>query len=341
MRNGPPNIIALSESQSNRGEADGLVGDCTKGDLVPLWREPRPARLKFLFSIRLMAIESNLGIRAGNGIMSVFALLFLVAPVAQVEPSQVANERRQAYADELVRSLELTNRATAYSRHQQPILRWSNLRNGYVGGELQVWLLDDRPVAISGIFFWPANDAAYTEVVKLTNGPIVARRDKRDVWLSSDPAIRWALLSEAGNPGSTRPRRLRQMRDLAAQVETEAIKQPPAYEPNSVWQLRLLTQPLFRYQSERHGVVDGAIFAFGMETDPELLMSLEARKRADGTLGWYYAFSRMCDWQMHARYNDRLIWSIERIYETHNPGRSYYRSKPIPFEANVETKPNN
>ena len=46
------------------------------------------------------------------------------------------------------------------------------------------------------------------------------------------------------------------------------------------WELRLLPQPLYRYESTDPDVLDGAVFAFvtSAGTDPEAILVLEARK---------------------------------------------------------------
>ena len=58
-------------------------------------------------------------------------------------------------------------------------------------------------------------------------------------------------------------------------------------------ELRLLTQPLYRYEHKEGQVLDGALFAFAEGTDPELLLLVEARQRKDQPAEWQYAPARM------------------------------------------------
>ena len=56
-------------------------------------------------------------------------------------------------------------------------------------------------------------------------------------------------------------------------------------------ELRLLPQPVYRYESEDPEVQDGGVFAFVQGTDPEVLLLLEA-VRTEGGLVWIYGFVR-------------------------------------------------
>ncbi len=78
-----------------------------------------------------------------------------------------------------------------------------------------------------------------------------------------------ALVSGAAAPATTPAERLRQMRDLAREfhivMETESGRSD----------LRLLTQPVYRYEAK----TDGALFAFVLTTDPEAWLLIEERER--------------------------------------------------------------
>jgi hypothetical protein len=53
-----------------------------------------------------------------------------------------------------------------------------------------------------------------------------------------------------------------------------------------------LSTPLYRYEKPPGDVLEGAVFAFVLGTDPELLLVLEAR-RDEGATVWQYALARM------------------------------------------------
>jgi hypothetical protein len=62
-------------------------------------------------------------------------------------------------------------------------------------------------------------------------------------------------------------------------------------EQGESYQLRLLTQPLVRYEPEGKQVLDGALFSFSLGTDPEVILLLEARAVKEG-FQWHYACAR-------------------------------------------------
>jgi hypothetical protein len=76
--------------------------------------------------------------------------------------------------------------------------------------------------------------------------------------------------------------------------------------------LRLLPQPLLRYESKHHGVIDGALFALVEATDPEALLVLEARE-SGGEAEWQYAFARMNSLWLGAKLDDTNVWQADQL----------------------------
>ena len=77
------------------------------------------------------------------------------------------------------------------------------------------------------------------------------------------------------------------------------------------WELRLLPQPLYRYESTDPDVLDGAVFAFvtSAGTDPEALLVLEARKPAAGCDPvWHYAIARFTDLNLWVRHKGKVVF---------------------------------
>jgi hypothetical protein len=75
--------------------------------------------------------------------------------------------------------------------------------------------------------------------------------------------------------------------------------------------LRLLPQPLYRHQSTAPEVIDGALFAFVLGTDSEVLLLIEARAASD-TTKWQYAFARMNNDELIGLHNEREVWRVGR-----------------------------
>ena len=65
------------------------------------------------------------------------------------------------------------------------------------------------------------------------------------------------------------------MRSLAREFNGRSLS-----DQGQAWELRLLPQPLYRYESTDPDVLDGALFTLvsSAGTDPEIILLLEARK---------------------------------------------------------------
>jgi hypothetical protein len=102
------------------------------------------------------------------------------------------------------------------------------------------------------------------------------------------------------------------MRTLARDFKTSVDLEKGATE------LRLLTQPVFRYETE----ADGALIAFVLTTDPEVLLLIDDRP-AGGTPAWHYAFARMSNRSLVAKHHDRVVWDAAADQEDNNPAKPY------------------
>ena len=89
--------------------------------------------------------------------------------------------------------------------------------------------------------------------------------------------------------------------------------------------LRLLSQPVARYESPTHGVTDGGLFVFAEATDPEVFLLLEARS-AGGALEWQFGLARMVSVRVEVSYADKTVWEVDTLaYED-------YRNRPeLPY----------
>ena len=82
------------------------------------------------------------------------------------------------------------------------------------------------------------------------------------------------------------------------------------------WELRLLPQPLYRYESTDPGVPDGAVFAFvtSAGTDPEVILVVEARKPAGGgEPAWHYAAARFTDLDLWVSHKEKVVFTATYI----------------------------
>src|SRR5262249_9352307 len=78
----------------------------------------------------------------------------------------------------------------------------------------------------------------------------------------------------------------------------------------SAGELRLLTQPIYRYEAPQAGVIDGALFAFVQGTDPDLFLLLEARE-SGGKTAWRIAATPLDSVALSLRHKETEIWSVD------------------------------
>ena len=140
------------------------------------------------------------------------------------------------------------------------------------------------------------------EFHSMAEGKLLPSRDDKaaETW-EPKAAVPMQPLPGAAAPETTPGRRLIQMRSLARDFTAHSID----YQMER-WELRLLAQPLYRYEKPEGEVVDGALFAFvtSAGTDPEVIVALEARKK-DDKLAWYYRAIRFSDSNLYVQHAAR------------------------------------
>ncbi len=108
-------------------------------------------------------------------------------------------------------------------------------------------------------------------------------------------------------PAADANARLRQFKTLVKRFSSYQIFAPKQQRE----ELRLLVQPLYRYSDLENGVRDGALFAFALGTNPEVLLFLEARDEEGGKPAWYYGLARRGSTaEVHGLLDDKDVWTV-------------------------------
>jgi|SRR5579872_4544679 len=203
-----------------------------------------------------------------------------------------------------------TDREHELTLHPKAVLRWSNPGVGRVYGDVYLWTRDGRPEAVMSFYKWWKPDYGFTaEMHSLSLSGLSADREGVLRWQPTKAGIALKSVPDAPRPADSAPRRLQQMRTLAGQFSARLIDQRLNGQGERQ-ELRLLTQPLYRYPAGEGEVLDGALFAIALGTDPEVLLLLEAR-RASETLTWQYGLARMNDCEMAVNHKDQEVWRAE------------------------------
>lgn len=112
------------------------------------------------------------------------------------------------------------------------------------------------------------------------------------------------------------------MRELAGRFTAKKTTRQ-----NETRALRLLRQPMQRYESKLNRVTDGALFAFVEATDPEVFLVLEARA-IDGKPHWHYGLARMNSVHLAVSLDDKQLWQAEEL-----PWSEAFNRKDKPYTA--------
>jgi hypothetical protein len=174
---------------------------------------------------------------------------------------------------------------------ERPVYKWA--RSGAFGGTngaIYVWTRSGCAEAVACFWRSPAADGKISvahELHSLAPTLLTSNRTGSHPWKPS-AGVQRQLLADAPVPAATESGRLRQMRSICRDFAASTVS-----SSDERTELRLLPQPLYRYESTDPEMVDGALFAFvcSVGTDPEVFLVLEARETKEGKR-WHYALAR-------------------------------------------------
>jgi hypothetical protein len=230
-------------------------------------------------------------------------------PAANAEAGRAAEAVGLARAEAERYRIVVEGRAdAAIALEKEALLQWSNPVAGSIHGSVFVWTDRGTPVAVGSIYKWfsPKTHTG-VELHAISPRRLSADREGRRLWSPSRPGVEFRAIPGAQAPAESPAGRLRQMRAMAKEFAGgETTREGVARE------LRLLTQPIYRYESTDPDVVDGGLFAFVEGTDPEIVLAMEARRTAKG-VEWQFAAARMNSVALRLKQRDREVWSVPEI----------------------------
>ena len=196
-----------------------------------------------------------------------------------------------------------------------PAYSWTNpVRGGEQDGDVFVWTCRGRAEVVGTFFSYPSTGprSLNHEFHSLSTSVLdVGRPGGANTWTPKAPGVELAKLPEAPDPARSPSLRLSQMREI-----TRAFSASSEDFDGKRWELRLLTQPLYRYESTDPDVLDGAVFAFvtSAGTDPEVLLVVEARKpQGAASPTWHYAIARFSDLTLAVRLKGKEVFTAPPI----------------------------
>ena len=205
---------------------------------------------------------------------------------------------------------------------KESVLNWADSARHpdlLVPGTCWIWHDEGRPQAIGEIYgradavgFWNMfNCSLSSDKLRFTS-------ESRD-WLATA-----SYYEPKAIPNSTvaksKAERTFQLKQLARRFDAHQFWDGERYE------LRLLSQPLYRYDDQRAGIIDGAIYALVHGTNPEVLLLIEAHQTGEGVEQWKVAFGSLAGARCVVRLDREERWScVLHDGDPADPRQGFYR----------------
>ncbi len=189
-----------------------------------------------------------------------------------------------------------------------PLLTYGDAARNNEAGTLWAWGKSGRPAAFLELYRNVGPDQPWVHALTLTSPELVQ--------LTGPTGKKWtpqtshfALKDVPGSPevGGQPAVRLRQMKDISRRFEAHEFWDPS----NSRFELRLLVQPVHRYQDEAAKLTDGAVFVLAHGTNPEVLVQIEAHA-TEQPPRWRYSLARLGSAEFHVLLDGKEVWTEPR-----------------------------
>lgn len=273
----------------------------------------------------------------------IFLVLFECLGQAQVPPAtgdEPLTKERQERLEQFRREARDYEISVATEPQEKlrlrtdPVLHWGNPTRVGEDGAVFVWLRRGRPEAIGTIFSCRDNKdiVRVHEFHSLSQEPLRATFRGDVVWTPVKAGMEMKPLPGAAEPASSSPLRLTQMRTLAREFAAQSVDP----EAGRI-ELRLMPQPLYRYDTSGEEIQDGALFALAHGTDPEVLLVFEAR-RNNQDVRWWYGLARFSDLELRVQHQGQEVWSVglsRAIRSDIRAHSDYQRNTYVSFRAEL------
>ncbi len=243
--------------------------------------------------------------------MSGFVVSFVSAVWAVEEPPPDRNVAFMMATAQAYETQVGTSAPRKLTLHPHPALKWTNPVSGIEHGLLVLWHEDNRPAVFAQVFKLPAPQHLWLhECQSMIGEPLRFTLSGKPVWSPSAANSAFKMLEKVDLPAEKPAARLVQARAIARRFTASEDFRTTEKSAPSRFELRLSSQPVYQYTSEKHGVLAGTVFAFVNGTDPEVLLVVEAFHDGQST-GWRYQLAPMTCWAVAATWDGAPVWQVE------------------------------
>ena len=201
-----------------------------------------------------------------------------------------------------------------YRLKADPVLRFNNSVGAVSDGAVFVWVdADDRPVVAVQVYKTTKGKWEHA-FSSLSTTPL----HLGGIWEPARAGVLFKPIPGAPKPADTAEQRLRQMRALAKDFGATMD-----LDFKTTHSLRMLSTPLVRYGKAGSGVLEGALYAFALTTDPEVYLLIEARTGKDGP-EWQYAFAPEASAPIQCSLKGTPVWDFSADSRIFDPREPYF-----------------
>lgn len=186
----------------------------------------------------------------------------------------------------------------------EPVLRMTDMSRDREDGTIWLWGPSGRPVAMLQLWrqFDPGQAFWWGAISSLRPTPVEADLGSGYRWHPERGGIAPQAFPGAPAPAQQSAARLRQMKQLATRLTAHEMGDPQRTE------FRILPTPVHRYSDPAARVLDGAVFLFCHDTDPEIIVLIETLDGSPQT--WQFALAPLSSARLHVLLDGREVWSL-------------------------------
>jgi hypothetical protein len=270
--------------------------------------------------------------RSAMRVLMTLSLFFGVTSPVSADPqtaakSHDASAERLKFMKESVEIYQLTlggDRSTVLKLQEKPAFRLGKqYATDLEDGAIFLWTgADGRPEAAIQVF--EIKDSQYPqglwihEFSSLSPATLTANRRGQARWTPRTPGVAFKPVPDAPRPAESVAQRTRQMRSMAA-----GFRASDDFKHKGWSELRLLPTPIARYGASGTKLIDGALFAFVLGTDPEVFLFLEVRPGKEGP-EWQYAMAPMTIYPVKGSYKGKAVWELPDRDPSWDPSKPFF-----------------
>jgi hypothetical protein len=188
---------------------------------------------------------------------------------------------------------------------EQPLLAFGDAARGNSHGTLWAFGASGRPDAFMEL--WQLSQSPtiwYQSFIRTGNRPLSLQSPDGRRWQPPDDKVVRTPLDGADSPAASQPGRLRQLRSLARRFTAHESGDADHLRT----ELRLLAQPVRRYDDRDGGIQDGAAFLFAHDINPEAILLVEALGSTVDASRWHYSLFPTTSADLHVELDGKEVW---------------------------------